>query len=800
MNNDDKFRKHLLDTFLIEADEHLKTMTNNLLELESLEDLERQDELIEIIFRETHSLKGASRAVDQTQIESVCQALESVLSLMKKKDLIPVLEHFNLFLKVGDFLGERLLALDQKLSKEQTIQMKTFINDLNKIKLSLDNKNDKKIEPKKKVDLESFESQMNFDHKNSFLKEPTENHENKEDEIPFIDQADLVEPTIKAAIGHDKVRVSASRLSAVLLQSEEMLSVKLAANQRTLNIKSTNLKFEVWKKEWSKILPIINSLKLNSSVVEIDNRSDRRHQKQLSIDKIIDFLDWNNEFFKSFKDQYGNFKKNSEKDSQILFGMVDNLLEDMKKVMMFPFSSIFELFPKIVRDIANESGKKVQLDLKGGEIEIDRRILEEIKDPFIHLIRNSVDHGIETSEDRIKKNKSETGLVKIEVFPKNQMVEIIISDDGAGINLEDVRVAAYKNGAFPKATIDKMTDEEIVSFIYQSGVSTSPIISKISGHGLGLAIVREKVEKLGGAISFESKPNEGTCFHIVIPLTIATLRGILVEVCQQTFVVPTMYVQRVVRVKTKDIKTVENQETIVLNDKVTSLVPLRNILQLQKSDYEDREYVQAIILNDGGIQLAISVDRVLNEQEVLFKNLGKLLSRVNNIAGATVLGTGKAVPIINVSDLMKSAIKASFTSSMGVSSEESYIQTKRYSVLVAEDSITTRTLLKNILETAGFDVTTAVDGADGFDIFKKRQFDAVVSDVEMPRMNGFELTSNIRSSANYSDTPVILVTALASRTDKEKGIDVGADAYIVKSSFDQSDLLEVLNRLIIKEE
>jgi two-component system chemotaxis sensor kinase CheA len=263
------------------------------------------------------------------------------------------------------------------------------------------------------------------------------------------------------------------------------------------------------------------------------------------------------------------------------------------------------------------------------------------------------------------------------------------------------------------------------------------------------------------------------------------------------FIIPSASVERVVRVNREEIKTVENRETVQLNGQAVSLARLAEVLELFQGSGPgtSSDIVQMVVLGSAEKRIAFAVDEILNEQEVLVKRLGKQLSRVRNIAGATVLGTGQVVPILNVADLIKSAVKVTAIPARGalISGE---IKEKRKSILVVEDSITSRTLLKNILESAEYDVKTAVDGVDAFTALKMEGFDLVVSDVDMPRMNGFDLTAKIRTDKKFSELPIVLVTALESREDKERGIDVGANAYIVKSSFDQSNLLEVIRRLI----
>jgi len=481
----------------------------------------------------------------------------------------------------------------------------------------------------------------------------------------------------------------------------------------------------------------------------------------------------------------------------MLGGMVDNLLEDMKEVLMLPFSTLLKMIPKVVRDLSRDQEKEVELVTRGSTTEVDRRILEEMKDPLIHLLRNCIDHGIEKPEERIKKNKRSTGTITVTVSQQGgNKIEILVQDDGLGIDYEKVKSAAVKRGIISEAKVNQLTEQEILGLIFQSEISTSPIITDISGRGLGLAIVREKVDKLGGTVSVETHPNQGTTFRIILPVTLATFRGILIEVSDQPFLIPTSSVKRVTRVNSDMIKTVENMETISLDGRAVSLVRMADVLELPRKKIEDTHSscVQVIVLGTNEKFIAFVVDEVSNEQEVLVKSLGKQLRRVRNIAGTTILGTGKLVAILNVSDLLKSAVKVTPSPIRKIQIQEE--KDLKKSILVVEDSITSRTLLKNILTTAGYEVKATVDGLDAFTALRTEDFDLVVSDIEMPRMNGFDLVSRIRNNKKTAELPVILVTGLESREDRERGIDVGANAYIVKRSFDQSNLLEVIKKLI----
>ena len=586
----------------------------------------------------------------------------------------------------------------------------------------------------------------------------------------------------------ETVRISTSKLDSLLLKAEELTSLKLVSNQHMRDLKDVTNSLGHWKKRWSRIEPDVRVLR-------------KQVQSPSPLVRLLEFLDWSKDYIQSLEREIRTLSKASEQDQRLLAGMVDDLLDDMKKATMLPFSSLFGLFPRMVRDISRDQSKDVDLVLNGEEIEIDRRVLEEMKDPLIHLLRNTIDHGIETPGKRAESQKPPKGTINLTVFQtEGNKIEILILDDGEGIDLTKVKEKAIKQGIISGKEAEDLKDQEAAYLIFRSGVSTSPIITQISGRGIGLAIVQEKVEELGGLISVESEPGKGSCFRMQLPVTLATFRGVLVQVADDLFIVPCSNVECVLRIEQDKVKTVENMATIPLNGQVLPLLELSDVLRLHpKGQNTDREYVTVVVLGAGKKRIAFSVNEVMDEQEVLVKNLGKQLSRVPYLAGATILGTGRVVPILNVNDLLKSpteVITIAHRAKAIEDTEDAVDASLKKSILVVEDSITSRMLIKNILESAGYFVKTAVDGLDGYTTLKTEEFDLVVTDVEMPRMNGFELTAKIRSDTKLSEIPLVLVTSLDSREDRERGVDVGANAYIAKGSFDQSNLLEVVQRLI----
>lgn len=740
--NDAEFFKKLRSTFKIEAYEHLRTISLSLLELEKVTSKEEQKPIVEIIHREFHSLKGAARAVSIKEIETLCHTLESIFTKVKKDSLKINEDMFDAFNRAVDMIEESL-----SLSEDKSKDISTIIDELKNIEKGI-LPNSILIKPKE-VQQEIVTVTKTV--VNEEIKEIKEKVEMNKNNVEIINSIKI--PEKKAG---EVIRVSKDKFESLLLQGEEMIYAKLSAAQRTKEIKELKELLDLWKKE-----------------------------KEIGV-------------FEKLENKLDNLVKYAENDAKTIETMTDTFMEEVKDMMLLPFSSIIEIFPKMVRDLSRGIGKEIDFIVSGKEIEIDRRILEEIKDPFMHIIRNSIDHGIESKVEREKTGKALKGIIKLNISQiSGDRVKIEISDDGAGIDLDKVKEKAVRSKLISKEQADNLEDDTANMLIFQSGLSTSDIITDISGRGLGLAIVLEKIRKLEGNITINSEKGKGTTFTIYLPITISTNRGIIVKVLKQHFVIPTGKVEKVIVVKRNDVKILENRATISVDEKIVPIIKLKDILELKynKSEEESKDIISILVINDIDKKIALSVDSIISEQEVLVKRFNKQLKRVRNISGATILGSGEVVPILDVQDLIKSSLIHG-DKSLDIINDGKKDNSKNKTVIVVEDSITSRTLLKNILEAYGYCVKTAVDGLQGWKMLKSERFDLVITDVEMPEMNGFELTSKIRNDSELSEIPVILVTSLESKEDKERGIDVGASAYIVKSNFQQGNLLEIIKRLI----
>jgi two-component system chemotaxis sensor kinase CheA len=772
--SDEEFLIQLRAAFVEEAREHVQAVTDGLLALEQEPAESRRSELVEKTFREAHSLKGASRAVGRPDIESICQEMETIFADWKERAPTVDAAQFDVLNQSVDLVS-RLISLPQTAEgHEETSAIAEVVSKLRKMSSgepgASDSQSGKKSENTEKP------AQVRKSRKKP-VKAPA---------LAVFPAAPAVAAPVemeRSPMAAETVRVSMSKLDALLLQAEEMMALKLTAQHRAADLNDLEGNFGEWRSQLARL-------------------RDTSHQSaavpaQPQDSQVRQFIEWSQAFVNSLEKKVCSLARAARQDERSAAVLVNQLLDGAKKLVMLPCATLLDLFPKQVRDLARDQGKDVDLVIQGREVELDKRILEEMKAPLIHLVRNAIDHGIEEPAERARSGKPSRSTLAITVSQaEGNKVLVTVSDDGGGLDAAKLRASAVKQGVLSAVEAGRTSRETALQLIFESGVSTSPILTEVSGRGLGMAIVREKVLKLGGTIAIDSREGQGTTFRILLPVTVATFKGILVQAGGQSFVIPVASTERIKRFRRLDIRTVEGRETVDFDGRVVSFVSLADVLELpRRSSDAAHDYVECVLLGTGEGRIAFGVDAVLNEQEVLVKSLGAPLLRVRNIAAATVLGSGTPVLILNAADLLRSAVHAASTSRYAMTPEVEG-ETKTSRILVADDSVTSRMLIKNILETSGYAVETAIDGLEALTSLRNREFDLLVSDVEMPRMNGFELTSSVRADEKLNEMPVVLVTALSSREDKVRGIDAGANAYIVKGSFDQSDLLSVIGKLI----
>jgi len=462
---------------------------------------------------------------------------------------------------------------------------------------------------------------------------------------------------------------------------------------------------------------------------------------------------------------------------------------------MLPVSTLFDEFPRLVRDLARAMGKEIEFQVTGGETELDKRMLEQLKGALIHILRNACDHGIEPPEDREKLSKPRQGQISLHAYPRGSNVIIEVSDDGAGMNTDRIREVALSRGLVDEKTAAEMSDNEVLYLTLRPGFTTSQIITDLSGRGVGLDVVKTNIELLRGDLHILSERGAGTRIILTLPLTVAIINSLLVLVGDEVYALPLNFVEETVRLQTSHLQTERGREVINLRGQVIPIAHLADLLgrdgRPSRKAPARRDFRHLVVLKFRHQNLALEVDQFIRDQEIIVKTLGPHLKSVRFISGATLLRRGEPALILNVFDIFAAAESWRQTPGPRAVEEERIPR-----VLVVDDSITTRIVEKNILERAGYEVDLAVDGQEALDKVKAKDYDLFVVDIEMPGIDGFELTERLKADERTRDRPVVFVTSRATDEDKRRGMAVGAQAYIVKGAFDQTVLLETIKTLI----
>ncbi len=838
-------RDQLLKSFRAELSEHIRTMTDGLLAMEQ----GRADPptgigkraTLDNTFRAAHSLKGAARAMGVTAIEQLAHALENILDGLRRETLQPSSDLYTACYQALDAIQSVQAAYEAGETTPPS-QALIALTALERVRTAPPAPSTSQPAVSQPAASQPAVEKPTVTPEAQPVQAQTVSTAPAQVAVPAAPiQAEPVaqvaetttpvelpiqtpEPAIESLID-ETVRVDVQKLDTLMAHLSELLVGKIRLEQRRTQLRQVQILLNEWQRSWAPIRSAYNRLThhqesgilslhrprsvdtfhdggptLRPSGSPVNENSSAELKDLLEIGKdtslLLRYSSVSQERLREASSLVADLQRQYTADTMHISLVIDNLEQEIKRLRMLPLSTITSAFPRMVRDLAKQSHKEAVLIIIGGETELDRRILEGIKDPLVHLLRNAVDHGIETPEKRRSQNKPRIGEIRLSAEQSGKEVVIRVSDDGSGLDLEAIRHAAARHGRKDTANL---TEAELIDVIFSLGISTSRMITDISGRGVGLNVVRNNIENLQGRIQVEYQPGQGTSFVLTLPLALTGTRGLLIRSAGQLFVAPITSVERTLSVSPDDIFTLEGRDTIEYNGRPVTLVRLSDLLELPNRPVTEEKHFPAVVMVVAERRMAFLVDELSGEQEVVVKDLGKQLARVAGIAGATVLGNGEVVLILNAADLMKLAASYKKTSLIESFQQEVAPNVVRSNkcILVVDDSITTRTLEKNILEAAGYTVKIAMDGTEALTIVHSSERpDLVVTDIVMPRMNGFELTRAIKDDPQTNSLPVILVTSLDSAEDKERGIEVKADAYIVKSSFDQVNLLETIEQLI----
>ncbi|MEG4011084.1 MULTISPECIES: hybrid sensor histidine kinase/response regulator [unclassified Microcoleus] len=826
--------QELRDVFKIASQEHLQKLDDGFLYLEQHpRDLAKLEELL----RETHSLKGDAGMLGVKNVASLAHQIEHILGGIKRGET-------QLNPELSDRLSQGLEALRQLVNEAVTGQdsgVNTFyvlasmmgassnpqpaapiaepsssqVPEQALVKTQFTNSENTPPETNNETSLAT-----NLDSNFSFLTVQSERELlSKSQKLPAASGPAVTsasEPTVKngsssSSYRIETIRVATKNLDDLMTQAGELTVTKTRLVHRLAELEKITTLWEDWSRE-----SFIN--RLADHQIETEKTGSEQNEIFMQFQKYYQRTEEHLEHLGTLVNRLNNLV---DEDTARLELIAEELSSGIRTLRLLPLSTIFNIFPRAVRDLAKQEEKEVALVIEGGETLADKRILEEMKDPLMHLIRNAIDHGIETTAERERLGKPPVATLRIKGYQTASNIIIEVADDGQGLNLDRIKQTAVKRNVCTPEALAVMTESQIESLIFAPGFSTRTFVTEVSGRGVGLDVVRTNVESLKGSIKVESVPGKECIFRLTIGTSIATANVLIIAVEGVAYAMPSEFVDTGIMVANSDIFTLEGKATILVDAQPLSVAYLADLLELNKGEWlpQNQEWreeswkelnrkiegesltstsqkMSCIVLKVGEERLGLFIDTLIDAQDVVIKPQSQLLKRVRNVSGATILGTGEVCMVLNPHDLIKSVRKQ--VSSREVSGGRSPVETvsRKQVILLAEDSIATRTQEKRILEGAGYEVVTAVDGMDAFNKLKTRYFDALISDIQMPNLDGLGLTVKIREQKEYNELPIILVTSLASDEDRKRGADAGANAYIPKGTFNQDVLIETLKRLV----
>ncbi len=585
------------------------------------------------------------------------------------------------------------------------------------------------------------------------------------------------------------LHVNAQKLDLLVNQLGELIITKLKTEKRLEKIDSIKNENEVCQKDLlktSNYLRYYNRKYLQSSGSE-------QYIGAFTKQVFTLLSDITQNVSKTIYDLNSLYRSSKEDDMKMRL-IIDEMESMVKNIRVLPISTVFNSFSRMVRDIASEKGKDIDFEIEGKDTCADKKIIEEIKTPLIHILRNAIDHGIESKEDRLLAGKSPVGKILLSAKQDDNTVIIDVIDDGQGFNLTKIKDRAVARGFLTQEDVDSMSDEAIMNIIFWPGFTTGDSITSISGRGIGLDVVKTKISQLNGKVKVISEFGKGSCVHIEIPVTLTTLRVFLVKISEQVFAIPIQMITTFILKKQDEIKTNNGTRSIVYNDKVLPLYYLADILGLELSPRSDKETI--LIIESDEKVIGLVVDRLLGDQDILQKKLSPPLYKVKNISGITNLASGELCLILNMQDILHNDFNRSIATTAPKILSSDIISYKR--ILVVDDSMTTRTMIKNILLNVGYMVDTASDVAEAFAKLKVNHYDLIITDLNMPKINGGEFISQLKNDEMYMDMPIIVMSSMSKERAKKMYRQSYTEGYIQKDAFNQAIFINMVKDAIAK--
>ncbi|MEM9151410.1 MAG: hybrid sensor histidine kinase/response regulator [Cyanobacteria bacterium P01_F01_bin.3] len=802
------------EIFRMEVEKQIIVLNDNLLAVENQIATENPEALqrLESLMRAAHSIKGAARIVGLDDGVRVAHALEDCFVASKKGQLNLASHHIDVLLSGIDWfsqlgnitddthaqwLSEHVTQTNQLIEAlgqilvepaiQPVIQATTTAQPIsspepastpNPSKQPVRN-NDEASDAKPKENLPTRNSKHSSNengHQNAHQNDRADRHSDRihsrldsGESSPSISSGGDSEPTSERV-----VRVNADNLNQLMaLAGESLVEVNwLQPFADTM---------QHLRKRQQSLTALLDQLQ-QAATLSPSGKKTLEEAKSVALDCHA-----------LLSDRIGDLDQFSRRFSQLS----DNLYREVIASHMRPFSDGTQRFQRMVRDLAREQGKKAKLQVVGQNTRIDRDILDRLEAPLTHMLRNAIAHGIEFPERRQQIGKPEIGTIRLEATHRAGMLSITVSDDGCGIDLEALRQSVIEKQLASPAIAERLSDAELMEFLFLPGFSTAQSVTEIAGRGVGLDIAKSMVQDVGGLLRAFSAPEEGMTFHFQLPLTLSVIRVLVVEISGEPYAFGLTRIEQVKLITPEDIFISETHPYIVVDDETISLVEAHRVLELPVAEREPTSTLPVIIVKDHAHSYGIVVDQLVGEKEIVVRPLDERFGKIQDVSAAALTDEGYPLLIIDVADFVRSIEQMASGESLDILSDRSSNDTKEQKhVLVVDDSLTVREMERQLLQNHGYQVDVAVNGMEGWNTVRTGSYDLVISDIDMPRMNGIELVEQIKAHPQLRQLPVIIVSYKDRQSDKVAGLNAGADYYLTKSSFQDNSLLDAVADLI----
>lgn len=743
----------LLELFSLEAEAQTQVLSAGLLALER--DPTQADQL-ESCMRAAHSLKGAARIVGVDAGVSVAHVMEDCLVSAQEGRLLLRPEHIDALLQGTDLL----MRIATPGNNPEAADIEAYVALMTLLPDSAAAPGAPAAPVMAELQLEAPAPKV-------------------EPPAPAAEPPPAPAPRSARTIenGERVLRVTAERLNSLLdlssksLVETQRLKPHLATMQRLKRMQSNSLRalesLNVHLKDHALSLEVQETLE--------DARRLLAQSQQLLMEKNAE-LD--------------EFAWHASQRAQVLY---DTALA----CRMRPFADVLTGQVRMVRDLGRDLGKQVRLVIEGEKTQVDRDVLEKLEAPLTHLLRNAVDHGIETPEQRLLAGKPAEGLIRLRASHQAGLLVLELSDDGNGVDLEKVRRSIVERNLSPAQTAAQLSEEELLTFLFLPGFSLRDTVTEVSGRGVGLDAVQHMVRQLRGAVVLEQKAGEGSRFHLEVPLTLSVVRSLVVEVGDEAYAFPLAHIERMCDLEPADIVQVEGRQHFWHEGRHVCLVAASQLLQRPASQ-NSGQTLKVVVIRERDAIYGVAVERFIGERTLVVLPLDERLGKVQDISAGALLDDGSVVLIVDVEDMLRSVEKLLNTGRLERIARHSnqVVEAARKRVLVVDDSLTVRELQRKLLLNRGYDVAVAVDGMDGWNALRSEDFDLLITDIDMPRMDGIELVTLLRRDNRLQSLPVMVVSYKDREEDRRRGLDAGADYYLAKASFHDDALLDAVVELI----